>query len=254
MSVTASVLAIASQRLPRFSSRFLASSGYTLDADRIGQPAEFVTWQRETAERQNRAWMPLVAAAKAGKPREDIVSLYDAINSLPLTPTTLLEVGCGGGYNAEILHDRFPGIEYEGVDISPAMVEVAKENYPQRHFSVGSAYDLEFADRSFDVVMDGVALLHMAEWPRALAQYARVARFHVILHGLTLTVDAPTTAFAKFAYGQPSHEFAFDRNELLGECAAVGLSLVGTEPGLDYDLSPYLGIPTVSETWVLVPS
>jgi ubiquinone/menaquinone biosynthesis C-methylase UbiE len=131
------------------------------------------------------------------------------------------------------------------------MIEIATEHYPNRSFAVGSAYALEFERESVDVVMDGVALLHMPEWPLAVGEYARVARSHVVLHGLTLTDAAPTTMFAKYAYGQPSLELVFNRDELMSVCAAAGLSLVDTEGGLDYDLKSYIGIASVSETWVL---
>jgi ubiquinone/menaquinone biosynthesis C-methylase UbiE len=131
------------------------------------------------------------------------------------------------------------------------MIEIAAAHYPGRTFAVGSAYDLAFAADSFDTVVDGVALLHMSGWRDALREYARVARTNVILHALTLTDSAPTTEFAKYAYGQPSLEFVFNREELLAECTAVGLSLLAQEGGLDYDLKRYIGIESVSETWVL---
>jgi ubiquinone/menaquinone biosynthesis C-methylase UbiE len=237
--------------MPKFSSRFLASSGYTLEPATIGNESAFSVWYRSTAERQDRAWQPIVTAAKSGRPREDVSALFDAVAALPSIPGTLLEVGCGGGYNSELLASRFPTIDYSGLDISGAMIDIAKEHYPARRFSVGSAYNLDFADASFDVVLDGVALLHMPGWRTAVAEYARVARGPVILHGLTLTDDAPTTQFAKYAYGQPALEFVFNRTELLEVCASVGLTLLRTEGGLDYDLRQYIGIHSVSETWTM---
>ena len=254
MSVSSSVLAFASQKMPKFSSRFLASSGYTLTPSSIGDESVYSVWYRSTAERQDRSWQPIVAAAKAGRPREDVVALFDAISALSVLPGSILEVGCGGGYNSELVASRFPSIDYTGVDISAAMIDIAKEHYAARRFAVGSAYELEFADSSFDVVLDGVALLHMPGWRSALAEYARVARSRVILHGLTLTDDSPTTLFAKYAYGQPALEFVFNRAELLAECTSVGLSLVDTQGGLDYNLREFIGISSVSETWTMGPA
>lgn len=251
MSVRAALLSIASQRMPKFSSRFLASSGYTLDPDIIGDASSFAVWERATALRQDRAWRPIVAAARAGRLREDVAALYDAIEDLPEVPQTLLEVGCGGGYNSELIALRYPDVRYSGVDISAAMIDLAREHYPRRTFVVGTAYALDFADVGVDVVLDGVAMLHMPGWQSALTEYGRVARAAVILHGLTLTDTEPTTKFAKYAYGQPALEFVFNRQELLAHCGAAGLSLIHTEGGLDYDLEPYIGIASVSETWVL---
>jgi SAM-dependent methyltransferase len=231
----------------------LASAGYTLDPEKLGPEEAFGVWRADTAQRQDRAWQPLVTAAKAGNPREDIVSLYDALDPLD-DLSELLEVGCGGGYYSEILTHRYPGTRYRGLDLSPAMIDLAHRLYPSREFVVGSAYDLPYEDRSQAVVLDGVALIHMPDWPRAIHEYARVARGHVVLHGLTVSDSAPTTQFAKYAYGQPSLELLFSRAELASVCDAEGLELISVLGGLDYDLGPFLGLPSVEETWVLRPT
>ena len=207
-------------------------------------------WSVSTAKRQDRAWQQIVDEAKAGRPREDVAALYEALGSRKGTSIRLLEVGCGGGYNSEIIHSRFPDIRYRGVDLSAAMIAIAQQHYPDRDFSIGNAYDLPMLDSSHDVVMDGVALIHMPGWEDALAEYSRVAKGQVVLHGLTLSDASPTITFAKYAYGQPALELVFNREELLARCTGVGLSLEASYGALDYDLKNYLGLETVSETWV----
>lgn len=248
MSFSSRLLAFASQRFPRFSSRVLASSGYTLDLDRFG-PDAYGVWTPATAERQDRAWQPIVAAAKAGHPREDVAALEQALDLLA-PDSRLLEAGCGGGYNSEVIAFHAPQMTYAGLDIAPAMIDIAREHYPARSFTVGSSYALPDADDSFDAVIDGVALIHMTQWKRAIAEYARVARTSVVLHGVTLT-ERPTTTFAKYAYGQPSCELVFNADELRAVCEQNGLRLRSTLDGLDYDLEDFLGIPSTSATWVL---
>ena len=249
MALMSQLVAIASQSFPRLSRRVLASAGYTLDLDSFG-PDAFRVWDRATAERQDRAWAPLVAQAVAGHPRDDIAALWHALDALGADRGSLLEVGCGGGYNSELIAHHAPGIDYRGLDLSESMVEVAKQKYPHRDFQVGSATSLPFDDDAFDTVMDGVALLHIPDWHSAIREYVRVASRTVILHGLTLREGA-TITFAKYAYGQPSRELVFQRSELLEECTKLGLTLRASFPGEDYDLEEYLGIASVSETWVL---
>jgi ubiquinone/menaquinone biosynthesis C-methylase UbiE len=249
MSFMSRLLAFASQSFPRVSSRVLASAGYSFDLDGFG-PDAFRVWDESTARRQDRAWTPLVARALAGHPREDIVALYRCLESTGITEGSILEVGCGGGYNSELVADRAPGLRYTGVDLSESMVAVSRRKYPQREFRAASALDLPFPDGSFDIVLDGVALLHIPAWQRAIAEYARVASRFVVLHGLTLS-ERPTVTFAKYAYGQPSRELIFNRAEMLAECESRGLRLVASHPAEDYDLEQYLGIPTTSESWVL---
>lgn len=249
MSLMSSLIALASQSFPRLSSRVLASSGYTLDLSRFGGPEAFSVWTVATAERQDRAWQPIVQAAKTGRPRDDVAALVAALTELSPQSETVLEVGCGGGYNSEIINSAFSHLDYHGIDISEPMIAIAEAHYPARSFEVGSAYELPVADNSFDVVVDGVALIHMPEWQRALPEYVRAAKNQVILHGLTLTETSPTTLFAKYAYGQPAQELVFNRSELLGLCQSLGLTLAKVYGGLDYDLKHYLGVESVSETW-----
>jgi ubiquinone/menaquinone biosynthesis C-methylase UbiE len=248
VSLSSRILAIASQTFPRTSSRVLASSGYTLDLGRFG-PDAYTVWTAETAARQDRAWQPIIAAAKAGRPREDVAALEQALDLLA-PDARVLEVGCGGGYNSEIIDFHAPRMSYVGLDIAPAMIDIAREHYPGRSFVVGSSYELPEKSGSFEVVIDGVALIHMSDWQKAIAEYARVARSGVVLHGITLT-DRPTVTFAKYAYGQPSRELAFNTDELRTACEDHGLHLRSVLGGLDYDLEAYLGIPTTSVTWVL---
>jgi len=249
MSFMSRLLAFASQSFPRASSRVLASAGYTFDLDRFG-PDPFRVWDDSTARRQDKSWTPLVAQALAGHPREDIVALYGALDSTGVTAGPILEVGCGGGYNSELIAHHTPGLHYTGIDLSASMIQVSREKYPQRDFRVASALDLPFADGSFDIALDGVALLHIPAWRAAIGEYARVASRFVVLHGLTLS-ERPTVTFAKYAYGQPSRELIFERGEILTECASRGLRLMAVLPADDYNLERYLGVPTTSETWVL---
>ena len=239
----------ASQRLPRLSRHVLASAGYTLAVDDLAA-GTFEVWDANTARRQNRAWRPLIDEARAGNPRRDIEALGEALAGLP-SFHRVLEVGCGGGYLSEVILDWYPDVEYLGVDLSPAMIAVANEQYPTREFIEASAYDLPVESGGFDVVIDGVALIHMANWRAAIGQYARASSHAVVLHGLTLTDEATTTRFAKYAYGQPTVEFVFGREEVVEACESAGLKIHAKHASLEYDLQPFLGIPTVSETWVL---
>lgn len=250
MSWKSSVLALASQRMPRMSSRVLASAGYTREPSDLGPPDSFTEWTAATALRQDRAWQPIVDEVKAGNPRGDVEALFEALDGLHMSGASLLEVGCGGGYYSEIIAHRFPDISYQGIDLSAPSIALAREHYPEREFVVGSAYDLPFGDRSVDIVMDGVALIHMPQWRRAVTEYARVARRAVIFHGLTVTDEHSTIMFAKYAYGQPSLESAFNRADLEAECAAAGLGSPRVIAGLEYDLEKFIGVPSAEETWV----
>src|ERR1700682_5723776 len=59
---------------------------------------------------------------------------------------TVLDVGCGPGHIARYLSDR--GVNADGFDLSPAMVELARKLNPGLHFSIGDMRKLEVANGS----------------------------------------------------------------------------------------------------------
>jgi SAM-dependent methyltransferase len=51
----------------------------------------------------------------------------------------ILDVGCGTGHHVDALSKD--NLKVLGIDISPSMIQKAKQNYPSRDFSVGNALD-----------------------------------------------------------------------------------------------------------------
>ncbi len=53
--------------------------------------------------------------------------------------SVILDVGCGTGHHVDLLSQQ--NLKVVGIDISPSMIKKAKENFPDRDFSVGNALD-----------------------------------------------------------------------------------------------------------------
>ncbi len=92
---------------------------------------------------------------------------------------TLLDAGCGEGYNTRILAER--GAKTVGVDISPRMVELARQ-VEQREplgirYEVASFSDLSlFDDASFDMVVSFMAVMDSPNYERTIREFFRVLR------------------------------------------------------------------------------
>ncbi len=93
-------------------------------------------------------------------------------------PRRILEVGCGPGELALRLLAGFdalgPAPQYFGLDVSTTDVIAARRLCPRARFLVGSAYELPFANSSFDLVVVCETLEHLAEPSAALAEVRRV--------------------------------------------------------------------------------
>lgn len=88
-------------------------------------------------------------------------------------PRRILEVGCGWGELAEWLA-RQTGAEVVATDLSPRMVELARERGIAAR--VADVRALPFPDGSFDVIVAAWMLYHVPELDAAVAELARVLR------------------------------------------------------------------------------
>ena len=67
---------------------------------------------------------------------------------------TLLDAGCGPAPLIALLSEMYPEKHFTGIDLTPAMIEKAKEkNLPNAEFVVGDCENLPFEDNSFDVIV-----------------------------------------------------------------------------------------------------
>lgn len=88
----------------------------------------------------------------------------------------LLDVGTGPGDFPGRLRASGHRGRLVGVDLSPGMVERAREAHPGAEFVQASADALPFPDASFDVLSARHMLYHVPDVSAALAEFARVLR------------------------------------------------------------------------------
>jgi len=106
--------------------------------------------------------------------------LAQAVNTIwaSLSPTTLLDIGCGEGYYTNHVKQTLPGCDIYGVDISKSAIKFAAKACPAIKFSVASAYQLPFEDHSFD----GILRIYAPSKPEELQRLIKPAG-----HLLTVT-------------------------------------------------------------------
>lgn len=86
--------------------------------------------------------------------------------------TRLLDVATGPGTLAARAAES--GARATGIDIAPAMVELARTLHPLLDFREGSAEDLPFDSSSFDAVISAFGIGHFSRPESVLAEFARV--------------------------------------------------------------------------------
>ena len=98
----------------------------------------------------------------------------------------ILDAGCGTGEGASRLAELFPRASVLGVDIIDHHLELARSRYarfaPRLAFEHQSIFELQAADRSFDLTICR-HVLHSIPYPeRVIAELARVTRRGGYLH------------------------------------------------------------------------
>jgi SAM-dependent methyltransferase len=92
-----------------------------------------------------------------------------ALDAVDVDVRRALDLGTGTGHGARAMLARWPDAEVVGVDLSPAMVEVARENVPGARFQVADAAALPFEDGTFDLVGLANAIPFWDELARVVA-------------------------------------------------------------------------------------
>ncbi len=138
------------------------------------------------------------------------------------------DLGCGPGHITAHLDEL--GLTPYGVDVSPTMIELARQAYPGLRFDVGSMATLDIADAELGGVLSRWSVIHTPpqELPDILAEFHRVlAPGGHLLVGFSASdgPSHPTQAFdhtvAPAYRWSPDHFAALLRGSGLAEVARM---------------------------------
>ncbi|WP_247874362.1 methyltransferase domain-containing protein [Azospirillum sp. TSH58] len=209
-------------------------------------------WSRpEVCNAQEQAFRDLLAGMRAGAARSDLTVAAQAVEAAGLWSPTLLEVGCGSGYYAEVFDHLLPGrVRYAGIDRSTPMIALACQHRPGRSFAVANATRLPYGNGSMDIVFNGVSLMHTMDYEAAIAEARRVARRFVVFHTVPVLARRPTTWLRKSGYGAPMAEVILNEGELRALLVRHGLLIRRIWRSIPYDLADVLDEPTPTKTYL----
>jgi len=89
-------------------------------------------------------------------------------------PGPVAELGCGPGQTTA--HLRGLGLDVFGVDLSPVMIELARETYPDLRFELGSMHALDLPDGGLGGIVSWYSVIHTppGELPVYFDEFRRV--------------------------------------------------------------------------------
>ncbi|MFE9555868.1 class I SAM-dependent DNA methyltransferase [Streptomyces sp. NPDC006692] len=126
--------------------------------------------------------------------RAVLAAFADSVRAAGAGPVA--ELGCGPGHVTAHLRDL--GLDVFGVDLSPVMIDLARRDYPDLRFEVGSMDALDLADGTLAGIASWYSVIHTPphEIPAYIGEFARLLApgGHLLLAFFESEGD-PVTAF-----------------------------------------------------------
>jgi SAM-dependent methyltransferase len=147
---------------------------------------------------------------------------------------TVADVGCGPGHVTRFLAQRHPDVI--GVDLSPAMIEIARERSPGLPFTVAGMLSLPVGDDGWAAAVALYSIIHLgpAERLAAFRELARAIRpggwllvsFHV--DGAGVAAGESTHLSTWFGSAVDVDVHFLDAGVVAGDLATAGFSVRST--------------------------
>ncbi|SNY51790.1 23S rRNA m(1)G-745 methyltransferase [Arsukibacterium tuosuense] len=163
------------QPLPLTGRQYRCASNHSFDLAKEGYVNLLPVQQKNSKDPGDNKLM--IDARRAFLESAAYQPLSDAVNKLVLqaAAATVLDLGCGEGYYSGRLQQASEqAIRLSGIDISKAAVKYAARHYPAIDFAVASAYQLPFADNSFDSIIRIYAPSDNSELQRVIKPQGRL--------------------------------------------------------------------------------
>lgn len=147
------------------------------------------------------------------------------LTTIPET-ATVLDLSCADGTFLGRLQTITPQAQLFGIDISTVDIEKAKIDFPNIHFTTGSADTMPFEDNMFDIVFSTMSLHHYNNPQNFFAEVSRVFQQDGVLY---LTDLIPRYTWTQKIHNkkgcpEPYHFEKFytikDLEEILQPCSA----------------------------------
>ncbi|HTX23353.1 MAG TPA: trans-aconitate 2-methyltransferase [Steroidobacteraceae bacterium] len=115
------------------------------------------------------------------------------------TPQYVVDLGCGPGNSTELLVERYPAARIVGIDMSPAMLQAARQRLPALRFQRGDIADTEsLSTTPVDLAYANAALQWVPDHERLIPRLlSRLARGGALAMQVPDNLDEPSHALMR---------------------------------------------------------
>ena len=116
-------------------------------------------------------WKPdkyLEFKSERTQPSIDLVSKINQVN-----PKTIIDIGCGPGNSTQVLANRWADAKITGIDSSNAMIEKARQEFPNQQWIEADASTYKSSEK-FDIVFSNAVIQWIPDHEALLAKLKRL--------------------------------------------------------------------------------
>ena len=118
--------------------------------------------------------------AEARLQQEIANRLIERLQTLPLKPQRIVDLGCGTGKLTRQLQKQYPKADILALDIATNMLQTARQQAPRwfshQYFCCADAHRLPLADNSVDLLVSNLMLQWCGDYKQVFAEFARVLK------------------------------------------------------------------------------
>ena len=125
---------------------------------------------------------------------------------------SIFEIGCGPGNITKYLLKKRPDFQIQAVDVSPNMIELAKNNNPKAQFSIMDCRKINTITSKFDAIICGFCVPYLSknDTAKLFEDCSRLLAIGGVLYFSTIKGDYHNSGYEAGSTGDKSYVYYYD--------------------------------------------
>ena len=147
---------------------------------------------------------------------------------------SVLDIGCGLLDFYKWLRKTIPGITYQGIDITPSMIEISQKNFPNVKLWKGDIFQQKFKLKEFDFIVASGIFVYRKNDPIKYMKKTISRMYEICKKGIAFN------SLSTFAESKNKNEFYANPCEIFDYCKKINTKVVLRHDYLKNDFTVYL--------------